>query len=142
MQKVEQYIYQFLQYIRLFNGYLCRKYNIQGFPTYNEAGRIFPGMGEFTFDDKLFKYHYHGSGCTLLVNDVIVDYDIDILRNNKIRISDWKFNRFVKSYSKDISTVLIEDLDPIFLQLVNKGVLYRREPDQFVFLINEDYFDK
>jgi hypothetical protein len=142
MQEVEQYIYQFLQYIRLFNSYLNREYNIQGFPTYNEAGRVFPRMGEFNFEEKVFKYHYHGSGCTLLVDDVIVDYDIDILRNNKVRISDWKFNRFVESYSKGISTVLIDDLNSIFVKLVAKGVLDRKEPDRFVFLIHEDYFDE
>ena len=142
MEEVEQYIYQFLQYIRLFNGFLCREYNIQGFPTYNEAGRLFPRIGEFSFDKKFFKYHYHGSGCTLTVDDVIVDYDVNILRENKISISDWKFNRFVESYSKGTATVLIDDLDSIFLKLVDKGVLEREEPDLLLFLINESYFDK
>lgn len=133
MQQVEQYIYQFLQYVRLFNSYLNREYNVGGFPSYNEAGELFPRNGVFSFDGKKFKYQYHGSGCTLEVDDIIVDYDIDILKENKIRISDWKFNRFIESYTKGKPDVQIDDLDSIFLELVDKGVLERKEPDRFVF---------
>lgn len=140
MEEIEQYIYQFLQFIRLFNGYLCRKYDIQEFPTYNDAGRAFPRIGEFSFNEKIFKYHYHGSGCTLAVDDVIIDYDINIFRKNKISISDWKFYQFVESYSKGTSNVSIDDLDSIFLKLVDKGALEREEPEYLIFLINESYF--
>lgn len=140
MKEIEEYIYRYLQYIVVFHEYLKQEYKVEGYPSYNEAGVLFPVNGEFVLEGDTFNYRYHGNGCTLLINNIIVDYDLDILGENKIKISDWKFNRFIESYSKGGSTILIDDLDEIFIKLVKKGVLQRSAPNLFVFTINESFF--
>lgn len=140
MEEVEKYIYHFLQYVRRFNQFLITEYSINGYPSYNEAGKVFPRSGVVNVEGELFNYRYHGSGCTLTVADVIIDYDLDILGNNKIKISDWKFNRFIESYAKGNSKISIDDLDGIFIQLVGKGVLEQKDSGIMVFIINESFF--
>jgi hypothetical protein len=140
MKEVEDYIYKFLQYTVEFHQYLKRVYKIEVYPSYNEAGSFFPRSGVFILNGQTFNYRYHGSGCTLIIDDIIIDYDLDILSENKVEISSWKFNRFIESYSKGTSTILIDDLDEIFINLTEKGVLLRKDPDFFVFTINESFF--
>ena len=140
MEEVEKYIYHFLQYVRRFNQFLITEYSINGYPSYNEAGKVFPRSGVVNVEGELFNYRYHGSGCTLTVDDVIIDYDLNILGNNKIKISDWKFNRFIESYAKGNSKISIDDLDGIFIQLVGKGVLEQKDSGIMVFIINESFF--
>ncbi|PSL42294.1 hypothetical protein CLV51_1152 [Chitinophaga niastensis] len=140
MEEVERYIYHFLQYVKTFHQFLVNEYNMEGYPSYNEAGKVFPRSGMFNIEGESFNYRYHGSGCTLMVDEVVIDYDLDILSENKIKISDWKFNRFIESYSKGTSKVLIDDLDKIFIQLVKKGVLEHKDPNILVFIINENFF--
>lgn len=140
MEEVEKYICLFLQYVRKFHQFLITEYNIKGYPSYNEAGKTFPRSGVVKVEGELFNYLYHGSGCTLTSANVIIDYDLDILGDNKLKISDWKFNRFIESYTKGESKVSIDDLDGIFIQLVRKGVLEQNNPAVLVFSINENFF--
>lgn len=140
MEKIEEYIYEYLQYIRLFHKALKVNFNLAIEPTYNEAGSLFPKKGEFLFEGRQFNYRYHGNGCTLTVEDIIVDYDLDIFDRSRIEITDWKFYRFIESYSDNKPNILIDDLNLLFVELSFKGILVRKYPDRFVFLINNDYF--
>jgi hypothetical protein len=139
-EELKRYIYHFWVYLKSFHYFLMKEYKIEGYPSYNEAGRVFPKSGIANIDGNVYKYHYHGSGCTLTVNDIVVDYDLDILNENKVKISDWKFYRFIDTYSKGTSSVSIDDLDTLFVQLVNEGALEQKDPSRLVFAINEKFF--
>lgn len=136
---VKRYIEQFRSYIKSFNKLLMVTYNLDIEPTYNEARTLFPRSGMILDDGVQIDYLYHGSGCTFTKENVIISYDIDVLHNNEIKISDWKFNEFIRTYTKGMSLISIDDLDTIFMKLTERNVLIKRTAS-LVFNINEDYF--
>ena len=142
MTELEEYIYKYLQYIRLFHRALKANFNLEIEPTYNEAGSLFPRKGEFSFEGSKFTYRYHGNGCTLMIENIIVDYDLDIFDRSWIEITSWKFYRFIESSSNNKSNILLDNLSSLFVELSLKGALIRKYPDRFVFLINDEYFSK
>lgn len=141
MKEIELYIYHFLRCVNVFSGILTKKYGLECYPTYNEAGRLFPRIDSLFYNGNFFKYRFHGKGCTLEIDGVIIDYDLSILNQNKIELSSWKFYRFIETYSKGHSGILITELGQLFLQLVKTGALEQESPDSKVFLINEKYYE-
>lgn len=139
-EELEDHICNYLCHIRFFHNALKRTFNFDIEPTYNEAGPLFPRKGEFSFDGKQFNYRYHGNGCTLVVDDIIVDYDLFIFDRSLIEITEWKFYRFIESSVGGSSRISTDDLNELFIELSLKGVLIRKYPDRFVFFINNDYF--
>lgn len=136
MTELEQYIHEYLRHITLFHNALKTIYNLQIEPTFNEARTLFPKMGEFTFGGKNFEYRYHGNGCTLIVDSIIVDYDLNIFDTSQVEITNWKFYRFIETYAGGQSKISLNDLNALFVELSSKGKLTRKYPDGFVFHIS------
>lgn len=132
-----EFVKQFNKQVNLFNRLLIDTYNLECEPTYNEAGNFFPRNGELITDIGTYNYRYHGGGCTFTVNGIIVSYDIDVLNNNEIKLSSWKFNEFIRTFSKEKSPIDIDDIDNYFFHLVELEILIQRTEGVLVFNIRK-----
>ena len=141
LEEAEKYLALFLDQIKKFNLSLTNFYQLTFCPTYNEAGNLFPRNGELDLNNAKINYRFHGRGCTFQTEGIIVSYDIDVLHNNEIIISRWKFLEFIKSSSRNSSSIELKDLLEIFTELVKKGALLQRKNDVLEFNINENYFN-
>lgn len=135
-----EYIFLFNGFIQKFNKILKDNYKFTEEPTYNEAGNLFPRKGTVISNDTVFNYQYHGSGCTLIVGEGIwINYNIDVINNNEIRITAWRINKFIETYTNEQVSFDFDEIDKVFLQLERKGVLIRRD-ESFVFNLNKNVF--
>ncbi|WP_423735447.1 DUF6896 domain-containing protein [Chitinophaga caseinilytica] len=133
-EAIKELVNKYINNIKDFHSVLCRVYHLPKPPTYNEAGRLFPRDGLLQIGDDTYSYRYHGSGCTLQKNDLIIDYDLDILNGFNVSITSWKFSRFVESYSTGTPALDTDNLEKYFVELAEEGFLVRLYQDRYVFL--------
>jgi hypothetical protein len=132
---IKQYIFKFQEQIQHFNGLLKKKYEFNTEPTYNDAGNIFPKKGELIEEKNIYHYQYHGSGCTIIKNEIWINYNIDILNNNEITITAWDIKKFIETLNNCSSPYKSSEINQVFLKLEEEKILKRREEEFMIFNI-------
>lgn len=135
IEEIEKCIGVFYKQIQIFNDLLSEKFELESTPTYNEAGSLFPRKGELKDGDLVYKYQYHGMGCTIAINDVWINYNIDVLNNNEIVITARDIRKFIETGIDQTSEYKSSEIDHAFLELEKKKVLTRRNPEFMIFNI-------
>lgn len=110
-------------------------FGLKSYPTYNDAGNLFPRKGELREGSFVYKYQFHGKGCTVMKNEIWISYNIDILNNNEISITAWNVKKIIETYTGQSSEYKSNEIDQAFIELEKKKVLVRRKPDFMVFNI-------
>ncbi len=118
----EKSILKLVEFIRIFEKKMQKHYCIPHLP-YTKVGEDFPKKGSIKKEDSLIQYNYHGGGCTVHLDDIILDYNVVLSDTNYIKLSSWKFGQFIESwYKKKIDIYTIgEGME----KLSKKGVLNR-----------------
>lgn len=134
---IKQYVNVFHEQIQCFNNVLKQKYEFESEPTYNDAGNIFPRKGNLTEKGNVYNYQFHGSGCTVIKNEVWINYNIDVLNNNEITITAWDIKKFIETSTNETSPYESSEINQIFLELEKMHILKRRDEDLMIFSIVE-----
>jgi formate-dependent nitrite reductase cytochrome c552 subunit len=75
---------------------LRKYYGLDNIP-YLETDK-FPKKSKISTNELSFEYHFHGSGCTILLEKIELHYDIYVDRSNYLVTSPWKFMKFANGY--------------------------------------------
>ena len=115
---------------------LKKNYNLTSIP-YLHKGDI-PKNGVLQIDNSMLSYNFHGSGCTFMLGNIELSYDVYADRENYIVTSPWKFQQFVNSYlTEKITEAQIAD----YLELFDKkNIVKRVYPDYLVYAINFEWY--
>jgi len=138
---IESSLFHFMQKIDLFEKTLSTRFDIKD-QIYGHVNSIFPRQGEVFDGTTKIRYRFHGSGCNLLWDGLDIDYDIDQSSVNRIKVSPWKFNKFLKSVGQHQIMTEKQVLDRL-IKLEEDGVFVKRkEEDLMTFTINNDWYEK
>nr|WP_294859434.1 hypothetical protein [uncultured Fluviicola sp.] len=135
IEEIEKHINIFYRHIQRFNYLLKQNFEFNSYPTYNDAGKLFPRKGEFIDGDLTYKYQFHGKGCTIIINEIWINYNIDILNNNESTVTAWDIKKFMETYTGQTLEYKASQMDQVLLELEKKHVLIRRTPEFMVFNI-------
>lgn len=83
----------YVRTIEDFNERMKKKYKINVNP-WDKAGVLFSKKGKI--DN--YEYWFHGSGCTLVVDNVIFDYDVTLLTKKEIKFTLLKFAELINTH--------------------------------------------
>lgn len=133
------YLYDFVRLIKSFEKELINSYKLDDHP-YQYAGSLFPRIGEQKVNDINVKYKFHGRGCLLEMNDLVIDYNIDPTERDYIIITSFKFLRFLKSKS-DLLNLDIEATINLLMTLLESGVLIKSKDANMAFNVSTDWFE-
>lgn len=140
-EKIKEFlelIKKFVLQVKKFESCLIHEFNLEGNP-YDFSGKNFPKKGTFIFEENIVSYWFHGAGCTFEYEGEIYDYDIAPSTENSIKISVWKFQRFLKTTSDNsFSLTSSNDLLEYFNLFEKQGILKRFLPAYDLFEIKEE----
>ena len=95
---MEKILNEYIDFIRNFENSMKIKYKTNKNPCL-VAGDLFDGKGNLDG----FDYWFHGTGCTVEKDGVMIEYDISPFVDDEINFSLWKFSEFIHTnpnYSK------------------------------------------
>lgn len=114
--------------VKEFEMLLTKEYNLKDIP-FNVAGQEFPRIGKLLDNSKIeISYKFHGSGCRIEKENVILEYGISPITENSVKITPRDLMIFMKSYKKDekIQKLISRDLHLIFTELKEENILKQR----------------
>lgn len=100
-----------------------------------ERNHSIPIQGEIECNNRLIRFHFHGRGCSLTLDDFDVEYDV-ANGVNPILISPWKFSKF---YNQQITNqVSVDYVYEVLKNLEKRGMLISEDTNnQMTFSVNE-----
>lgn len=107
-------IRSYRNFILVFETSMKKKYNIND-NIYNYIGVLFERNGNLG----KYEYIFHGSGCKIISENVICEYDfLNYDENTQYQFSVWKLKSFIESfYHKNIvQSELKESLDNLVIK--------------------------
>lgn len=80
-------------YIYTFNDAIQKEYSLSISPLIASRQRVIPSKGFIMIDGNKFDYFFHGSGCSLIIDNVSVDFDYDLVKDG-LGNNDWIYKQF------------------------------------------------
>lgn len=139
MDNLEKLIQNLVEYINTFENAMQQHYSLQGLP-YLGIGKKFPKKGSIVSKEILITFNYHGAGCTVNYDSLILDYDVYISDENHIKLSPWKLGQFVNSFLKE--DVNIDRISQEMERLSRIGILNKLPEGLAYYEINLEYYRK
>ncbi|MEM6320451.1 MAG: hypothetical protein AAF960_22470 [Bacteroidota bacterium] len=143
MEKIElikDAIITFVKLAKRIEDTITKRFDLVQHP-YLEAGRKFPKKGEIPFNRQKIEFRYHGAGNTFILSDgLIIDYDVAPLNKNTIKLSGWKFLRFIETTQLfELSNLTRTELIGYFEILERQNILKRTIKGYDVFEVEEEW---
>jgi hypothetical protein len=139
--KMENALFDFARYVKLFHGYLTEKYQLNSHP-FDVKGRAFAKSGTEIIDNLPVEYKFHGGGCTLNWGGREIMYNVDVTSVNDIVISSYELVRFIQTDPEYSIPYSFNDARLVLESLEEKGVLMKRKPsDLGSFHIKSDWYE-
>jgi len=95
MDYIKKVLSTYSSLIKNFENALIEKYSLDSNP-WNHAGKLFDKKGSFNG----YEYYYHGAGCTLKFNDLIIEYDYAPVNEYDIKFTKDAILSFINSHSE------------------------------------------
>lgn len=137
----EEALFLLVDYIKDFHESLIHAYNLDDIP-YNLSGKVFPKKGVIAIKEAKINYHFHGNGCTLVWNNIEIEYAIDPISKHEIKIGAYSISQFLATLpGEGDGRFSFEEISTTLQQLESRGILMKRKPEDLEsWHVNDEWY--
>jgi len=125
VEELSKALKAFERYVTKFNETLMNKYMLEKNPIH-VIGKIVPKSDTIVIDGQHVSYRYHGAGCSVIYGTIQLEFDI--IPNESIKITPWKFEQFLITYLKLDNNLFNQDEVYNYLILLEREGLLKKVP--------------
>lgn len=139
--EIEQFVFEYVSYIKSFNVCLTSKYHLNDIP-YNVAGKSFPKKGAILVNNEDVEYRFHGRGCTLFWGKLHIFFNVDATSIHQIIITPGGLQCFLESRIQGYNEKGYSDeIENILNGFEERGVFMKRKlSDLGTYHVNEVWY--